>query len=216
MRRGFTLIETVMAIALFGLLAGAIYAVANAALDATRATMDDQASQEKLEAFVRATRNAIAGLPAGGEIFLRFDAGGKAGTPELVFRGKGRYFGMPLIGGGEVVLAAPAMADGTRTFSLVRLPPETSQAESAKARAPGNWLRVLPRVEKVQWEFFSNGEWKIEWPEGSGRPQLVRLRFVQRDEPEAVIELMFWLPPLSAGPPAGEAAPPAIEGVPAP
>ncbi|MCX7868792.1 MAG: type II secretion system protein GspJ [Terrimicrobiaceae bacterium] len=198
----FTLLETILAIALFALLAGALYAVANAALDATRIALEEQAANERLDAFLRATRRAFASLPADGTVALRFDtsAGAAAAAPEIVFTGAGTFFGVPLAGGGELILAAPAMADGTRTFSLARIPPAASELEAAAARKPSAQWPLLPGVGRVEWAFFSNGQWREEWPDGSGRPELVRLRFSRRQAPDDLTEAVFWVPPLRASP----------------
>ncbi len=196
--RAFTLIETVLAVALFGFLAGAIYMVSTAALDATRITLEEQVSQERLGSFLRASRNAFANVPATGEVFLRFETGGSSAIPELVFRGAGVFLGIPGLAGGEVILSAPPQADGTRSFSLKRIPPAISGSELEEARKAAG-IPLLPRVEKVEWAFFIQQEWREEWPQGSGRPELVRLRFFRRDEPEFPVEAVFWIPPLEQG-----------------
>lgn len=196
----FTLLETMLAIGLFAMLAGALYAVANAALDATRIALEEQASNERLEAFLRAARRAFANLPVDGSLALRFDTGPgiSAATPEIVFSGAGTYFGWPLVGGGQLILSAPAMADGTRTFCLARIPPGASEFEIASARKPGSQIPLLPGISRMEWAFFSQGEWREEWPEGAGRPQLVRLRFSRRENPGEIHEAIFWIPPLAA------------------
>lgn len=204
----FTLLETMLALALFALLAGALYATASAALEATRAAMDDQALNERLGAFLRAARNSLASLPADGRVELRINKFDPGGTPELVFSGAGRVFGFPLIGQAQAILSAPAMADGTRAFCLALLPPNPTEAEIRRAGTPQGRIVLLPRVERVEWAFWHQDEWRTEWPQGAGRPELVRLRFAWRDAARAPVEAIFWLPPVQLAPP----QPPTEEG----
>jgi prepilin-type N-terminal cleavage/methylation domain-containing protein len=190
--RAFTLIETVLAVALLGLLAGALYAVTHAALEAARTSMDDQIWYERTDAFLRATRKAFLTMPGRARLGLRYETGGGAATPEIVFADAGSYFGMTTTGGGQIVLTAPAQADGTRTFGVLRIPP----GDTDRRRNPGQWFPLLPKVEKVEWAFLVEGEWRSEWDLDAPRPPLVRLRFVSTDGPASEHELFFWLPSL--------------------
>ena len=97
--RAFTLIETVLAVALLGLLAGALYAVTHAALEAAKTSMDDQIWYERTDAFLRATRKAFLTMPGRARLGLRYETGGGAATPEIVFADAGSYFGMTAAGG---------------------------------------------------------------------------------------------------------------------
>ncbi|GAB4179137.1 MAG: hypothetical protein Fur0032_19770 [Terrimicrobiaceae bacterium] len=201
-RSGFTLIETLVAIALFALLAGALYSVTTAAIEATNAAIEGQATEERLDTFLNAIKRALLNLPADGTIALRYDTTGGAGTPELVFRGNASPFGVGSLAGGEMVLSARPQSDGTRTFSLLRIPKETSTTDLNRLRNGNGWLPLLPRVEKVEWAVFDGGEWVPEW-DTEGRPRLIRLRFVRSDEGD-VVESLFWVPP-AADVPDGDA-----------
>lgn len=203
-RVGFTLLETVLAVAIFGLLAAGLYAVTVAALDSTRAAAEEQTSQERLESFFRAARNAFRNVPASGSVELRYAPGGSR-TAEVVFKGGGPYFGIPSLAGGELILSARPMADGTRLFSLLKVPKLTGSSELGLLREGKEWIPLFARTEKVEWAFFADGEWRDEWPQG-GRPLLARLRFERRDEGDSQ-EALFWIPPLqrSSGGASGDA-----------
>jgi hypothetical protein len=54
----------------------------------------------------------------------------------------------------------------------------------------------LPGVEKVKWLFFKDGEWLEEWPEGAERLKLIRLQFSYDKMPGALIDVIFWIPPI--------------------
>ena len=215
MRRGrapqkaFTLFEVVLALMILGLLSGAVYSITAAALESTKATMAEQAGARRLEAFVRITRDAFLNLPVDAQLFLRIGKSSSgAPVPELVFAETSGTFGVASLGGGSMILSARPQADGTRAFSILRVPANVQGIEYDRLLSQGGWISLLPGVEKVEWSFFRQGEWLEEWPEGSGRPQSVRVRFEYIEMPGSVIDLQFWIPPLA--PP--QQAPPGVQG----
>jgi hypothetical protein len=185
----FTLLETVMALSLMSLLAGALYAATHAAIEATKTNLEDQAWNEKNEAFVRATRRAFLAMPGNARLSLRYETGIGAATPEVVFADSGSYFGIPAVGG-QIILTAPAQSDGTRTFGVLRVPKEELSRRSDKWQ----WFPLMANVEKVEWAFLMGEDWKSEWTPEMERPKLVRLRFTSVDGPGALQEHFFWLP----------------------
>jgi prepilin-type N-terminal cleavage/methylation domain-containing protein len=198
--RGFTLLETLLALVLFALLAGAVYQVSSASVDASTIATSEAAASERLEAFLRATRNAFLNMPAKAAVSLRPDPSG-SGAPDLVFTGTGTYFGTGELAGGALVVSARARSDGTRVIALRREP--RAEAGFGRAGASGSWLPLLPRVERVRWDFFVDGQWREEGVDGR-RPLLVRLRFSRAEDPQHPVEAVFWLPPLSGQPPVAE------------
>ena len=169
--QGFTLFEVILALMILGLLSGAVYSITAAALESTKATLTEQAASRRLEAFVRITRDAFLNLPADGKLFLRF---GKAS-----------------------ILSARPRADGTRVFSILRVPADLQGIDYDRLMDQGAWIPLLRGVEKVSWLFRQQGQWVEEWPEGGGRPESIRLRFDYIDLPGRVIDLQFWIPPLA-------------------
>lgn len=207
--RAFTLFEVVIALMILGLLSGAVYSITTAALQATKATMAEQSGMRRLEAFVRITRDAFLNLPVDAELFLRIGkSSAGAPVPELVFAETSGTFGMPSLGGGSMILSARPRADGTRAFSILRVPANIRGLEYDRFTESSAWVPLLPGVEKVVWLFFRQGEWVEEWPEGSGRPESVRLLFEYIEIPGSEIGLQFWIPPLA--PP--QQAPPGSPG----
>jgi prepilin-type N-terminal cleavage/methylation domain-containing protein len=196
--QGFTLFEVVIALMILGLLSGAVYSITTAALEATKATMAEQSGMRRLEAFVRTTRDAFLNLPVDAQIFLRIGKSSSgAPVPELVFADTSGTFGMASLGGGTMILSARPRADGTRAFSILRVPADIRGLEYDRFTESGAWVPLLPGVEKVAWTFLRQGEWVEEWPEGSGRPESVRLTFEYIEIPGSEIGLQFWIPPLA-------------------
>jgi prepilin-type N-terminal cleavage/methylation domain-containing protein len=198
-RSGFTLFELIMALMILGLLSGAVYSISNAALETTKAVISEQAASRRLEAFLKVTRDSFSNLPADGKVFFRM-AKSPTGSPvpELVFMETSGTFGISSLGGGSLILAARPKADGTRTFSILRLPPNSQGIELERLRSQGAWVSLLPGVEKIKWLFFKAGEWVEEWEEGAERLRLVRLQFSYDKMPGAPIDVIFWIPPILA------------------
>lgn len=195
---GFTLFEVILAMMILGLLSGAVYTITSAALESSKATIAEQTGMRRLEAFVRVTRDSFFNLPADAKVFLRMGKSPSgAPIPELVFSETTGTFGVASLGSGSLILAARPMADGTRTFSILRVPADVQGNDYDRLMAEGAWIPLLPGVERVEWAFWRQGEWVEEWPEGSERPAAVRLRFESIDLPGSVLDLQFWIPPLA-------------------
>lgn len=210
---GFTLFEVILALMILGLLSGAVYTITSAALESTKATIVEQAGARRLEAFARVTRDAFLNLPADAKIFLRMGkASSGAPVPELVFSETTGTFGVASLSGGSLILSAKPRADGTRVFSILRVPANIPGSEYDRLLSQGAWIPLLPGVEKVAWSFWRQGEWVEEWPEGSGRPESVRLQFQYIDLPGSLLDFQFWIPPLAAP----QVAPPVNEPTPKP
>lgn len=197
-QKGFTLFEVIMALMILGLLSGAVYSISLAALEASKSVNAEQASARRLEAFLRITREAFLNLPADGNLSFRISKSASgAPVPELVFAETSGTFGVPSLGGGSLILAARPKADGSRTFSILRVPSEIDASEMERLVTKGDWISLLPGVSRVAWFFFNGNEWVREWPEGAGRPRLVRLEFSYDPMAESLIDVQFWIPPLA-------------------
>ena len=197
-QEGFTLFEVIMALMILGLLSGAVYSISSAALEASKSVMTEQTSARRLEAFLRITREAFLNLPADAALSLRISKSSSgAPVPELVFAETSGTFGVPSLGGGSLILAARPRADGSRTFSILRVPGKIDASAMDRLIAKGDWISLLPGVNRVAWFFFNGNEWVEEWPQGAGRPQLVRLQFSYDPMGATPIEVQFWIPPLA-------------------
>jgi len=195
---GFTLFEVIMALMILGLLSGAVYSISSAALEASKSVITEQTSARRLEAFLRITREAFLNLPADANLSLRISKSTSgAPVPELVFAETSGTFGVSSLGGGSLILAARPRADGSRTFSILRVPSEIDASAMERLVTKGDWISLLPGVSRVAWFFFNGNEWVEEWPQGAGRPQLVRLQFSYNPMAETLIDVQFWIPPLA-------------------
>jgi prepilin-type N-terminal cleavage/methylation domain-containing protein len=202
----FTLLEVILSMAILAMLAASVYAITSSSISAARTAMDQQLVLRRLDAFLRVTRDALLNLPGQGTVSLEIGKGkGGETEPRLILGKVQGLFGMPSLGGASLMLAAKARSDGTRTICMVRIPTRLSDREmEAALNAPG--VPLLPKVRKPHWSFFQGSEWKEEWPNGSPRPQLVRLQ-LEIDEVPDPIEAIFYVPPVAAP----QAAPPGTQ-----
>ena len=206
-RRGaaFTLFEVILALAILGILTGAVYEIASAALEASKATLAEQSASRRLEAFLSVTRDAFLCLPREGRVSLRFArAASGAPVPEIVFEEAAGVFGIPSLGGGSLILSARPQSDGSRTLSVLRVPKDGGGITRVPLRSA--WIPLLPHVEHVGWSFFSKAGWRDEWLAESGRPLAVRLQMNCLDLAGSKIDAHFWIPPL-ASPAPGDQTP---------
>lgn len=192
--KAFTILEVILAMAVLALLTGAIYAISMAAMQATQETLEEQLTIRRLEGFLRITRDAFLNLPANGSVYL--DSSSNNGTPDLFFDNANSLFGIPSLGGGILVLSARPKPDGTRSFSILRIPKNVQGNDRDRLYQEGHWTSLLPKAIKPHWSFFSDGQWLDEWPQGAGRPQLVRLEMNFRAFHDPIVAT-FYLPPIS-------------------
>lgn len=196
--QGFTLLEIMLSMTVLALLAGAIYAISAAAIGSTRETLVEQLTVRRVNGFLEITRDAFLNLPANGNISLNPPSPSSSnGVPDLNFENATDVFGIPSLGGGTLVLSALARNDGTRTFSILRLPKNVQGSDRDHFYEDEHWVKLLPKVTKPHWSFFRDGTWLDEWAYGSGRPQLVRLQM----EVEGInnpIEAIFYIPRLAS------------------
>ncbi len=196
--QAFTLIEVVVSMGILALLAASVYAIVGSSITASRIAMDQQLVLRRVDAFLTVTRDAFLNLPAEGSVSYEIGKGAGGQAEQRIILEKARnLFGLPSLGGGKLVLAARPQSDGTRTITLLRIPPNAQPLDITHAlEAPG--IPLLPGVIKPRWSFYfyANGNWTEECPEGS-RPSLVKLQFELNDLPDP-IESIFQVPPVTA------------------
>ncbi|MFZ4115550.1 MAG: prepilin-type N-terminal cleavage/methylation domain-containing protein [Chthoniobacterales bacterium] len=187
----FTLLEVILAMAIMVLLAGAIYSISSAAIESTKEAIVEQFTLRRLAGFLQITRNAFLNLPANGAVFLSNDSNNT--IPDLTFENATGLFGIASLAGGTLTLSAQPNSNGSRTFSILRIPKNVQGTDLNHLYQNASWIKLLPNVQKPHWSFFNKGEWVDEWPRGSPRPQLVRLEMEVAGIPEP-LESIFYVP----------------------
>jgi prepilin-type N-terminal cleavage/methylation domain-containing protein len=120
-RRGLTLLEVVVGLAILALLAGAIYGIVMGAVESTATLAGLARDDRRVEAFLERTRTAFAHLPAGATVELKVIEAEPL-RQELTVRGVGDAFVWGERGGWEkpAVTIAPQRWPDDRPAAPVR------------------------------------------------------------------------------------------------
>jgi prepilin-type N-terminal cleavage/methylation domain-containing protein len=217
-RRAFTLVEVILAMLIFSLLAGAVFMSVSAVSNASAILGTEQMNHRKLDALVRWCRRGFANLSSQSEIFLRTrDAGAAGRAVELIIRRAPGAFSLGEFDarGSDILLSAMPDGRGGAAFSLARLPGGLSGSDFDQALAEAEWFPILEGIRTLRWEFWNPTEQRFEeeWPEGRPLPELIRLQLTLVDGNE--IGATFRLPRLTQ-PAVNPAAPPAPDPTPTP
>lgn len=200
-RQGFTLIEVMLALMIFTLLAGAVFTSVQAVSSASAVLGVEQLRARKIDAFLTWVRRGFRNLSGRSEVILRTrDSGGAGRAVELIIRRAPGAFSLGEFdaNGGEVVLSAIPDGRGTATISVTRFPSSMSVSDSVKFLEKAEWLPLLEGVRTLQWTFWNPDEQKFieEWTEGQPLPKLVHLK-MGLDSGE-IVEAVFRPPQLTA------------------
>lgn len=201
-RRGFTLIEVVLAIALIALLVGGVYAVARGAFEVGNEVVYNQQRSMLVHSFLELARTNFEKMPGNAQIELSTDAMGNEFLSELIITGYPLAFvwsGVPA-GSEEVIIRTEKESRGS-----VRVVAQYLTEEEAEERQGGQdaydmgvKLTLLSGIRLLQWRFYDvrTEEWETEWEDNTRRPSLVELtlEFFDAQEP---VRSVFWIPTMT-------------------
>jgi prepilin-type N-terminal cleavage/methylation domain-containing protein len=198
-RRGFTLVEVILALGIFAVLAGAIFAAVQAVSNASAILGVEQLRARKTDALLSWMRQGFRALPARAEVVLRTRDSGAGGLAvELIIRRAPGAFGLGEFdaAGADLVLGAIPDGRGGATLQVARFPGTWTLDELSRNLRREDWLPLFEGIRTLRWSFWSPEEKRFfeEWPEGSGRPVLVRLQMTLASGEE--IEAVFRPPNL--------------------
>lgn len=199
-RAAFTLIEIMLALAIFAVLAGAVFMSVQAVSNASAMLGVEQMRARKIDAFLSWCRRGFRSVSSRSEMTLRTRETGSAGLAvELILRRAPGAFplGEADAAGGDLILAAIPDGRGTAVFSIARFPGTWSLEDTEKQLKPEDWFPLLEGIRTLQWGFWDNtsAEFVDMLPEGSPLPELVRLRMSLETGEE--IEAVFRPPKLT-------------------
>lgn len=197
--QGFTLVEVILALGIFAIIAGAIFVAVQAVSSASAVLGVEQLRARKTDALLSWMRQGFRGVPARGELILRTrDTGAGGRAVELIIRRAPGAFGLgePDALGGDLVLGALPDGRGGATLHVARFPGSWSLQELSRNLRPEDWIPLYEDIRTLRWTFWVPEEQRFieEWPEGRGRPELLRLQMTLASAEE--IEAVFHLPNL--------------------
>lgn len=207
-RSGFTLVEVILAMLIFSLLAGAVFLSVSAVSNASAVLGVEQMNHRKLDAFVRWCRRGFSNLTGQSELFLRTrDAGAAGMAVELGLRRSPGAFSLGEFDarGSDVLLSAVPDGRGGAVFSVARLPGGLVGDDFDRALGEAEWFPVLDGIRTLRWSFWNPLENRFveEWEEGRGMPEMIRLALTLLDgnETEAVFRIPRLASPQTGGAP---------------
>ena len=227
-RAGFTLLEMVVALAVFVIIIAGVFAIAQGSMELST---DMRVSQERSmirQNFIEFLRESFRRLPGDADITLEVQAARGSYVPTLsVFNGGDAFTPGPAIGpDASVDLFANEMPGGYLRVGLRMVDAdETSQRRNAQGLAPQRRkggpndvvLPLIDRVGRFEWQFYDaqQQKWVNTW-KGPGRPLFAELKFALDDGD--VSRSVFWIPPIMKRPLNGVPMQPALgpDGLPLP
>ncbi len=193
----FTLFEVLIAMTIFFLLAGGIFATVRSAFTASAEVASSQLDAERANAFQALMRKMFGALPADAKLETRVrKEPGRGDVVELLIWPAPPFlrFGSG-VGDGAAISALP---DGRGQFnlSLASFRVEDSADERDRDLAKAGWLPLLPGVGQVRWRFAPprNPVMAEAWNAGSGRPGLAELTLRMAGGTDEISS--YWVPPL--------------------
>lgn len=213
-RAGFTLLEMVVALAVFVIVIAGVFSIANGTMQLSSDITEAQERSMIRQNFIEFLRESFRRLPGDAEITMDVTAQRGSYVPSIaVFNGGEAFSPGPAIPpDASVELYADEMPGGYLRVGL-RLydADETSQRRSnlgmaSKRRKPGPNDVVLPLIERVmrfEWKFYNaqTQKWEGVWKEGDPRPMFAELQFALDDG--QVSRSVFWIPPILKRNPTG-------------
>ncbi len=218
-RRGFTLLEVVIAVTILALLTGSIYGLLRqsvmAAADLETAEKEDQA----IHHFIELCRSTLESLPGGATFTAEVIEEG-AMRQELTISGvfDAFSFGEDPVSESDTVLGlqpyeSPSGAEShtplyTIAISREDFAPQGEDGEMA-IRVGGNdeffapdeegryWLPLLPAIASLQWQFWDEDEeiWIETWDDEESRPPMIELQ-LQPAGRSLPIRVVYDIPPV--------------------
>ena len=210
-RGGFTLIEMIITLCVFVMLAASVFGIFGATLESAGALQDNQNRQDQVEALAAWLKQSFLALPANGTL--------------VSYHRDGRPFHVSGIIWGEdtdlKALDLQAQANGNYTLRLATCVAASSPDDQASNTAGTAgyspalarfqtevfnddpalaWRPLMRDLRSVDWRFRvpNSNDWQDTF--SSGKPVLTQLTFQPAGMPTSIVD-DFWIPPTA--PPVG-------------
>ena len=222
-RGGFTLLEMIVALAVFVIIIAGVFAIAKGSMDLSADLSETQERSMIRQNFIEFLRESFRRVPGDADITLDVKTSRGAYVPTVsVFNGGDAFTPGPPISPDESVdLFATEMPGGYLRVALRHVDAdETSRRRNALGSGPGTGTSsrrsgggaaesVLPLIDHVgtfEWQFYDaqQQKWVNKWT-GPGRPLFAELKFALDDG--EVSRSVFWIPPVLKRPLNGAAVP---------
>lgn len=194
--RGFSLVEMILALGIFALLAGAVFISVQAITTASVTLAEEQMRARRMDAFLTWCRRGFRAVPPRALLILRTRDTGPAGLAvELILRRSPGAFSLGEwdARGPDLVLAALPDGKGTATLAIARFPGAWSLDDLGKNLRDQDWLPLLEGIRTLRWSFWDPvaAQFVEQWPPDTPLPELVRLqmRMATGEEVDSVFRI---------------------------
>lgn len=203
----FSLIEVLLATAIFFLLLGGIFAVVSASNRVTGEIVLSQLEAKRFDAFQRFLRTFFINLPADSSLELRVrNWQGRGASLEILVEPAPAI--LPTADGADeslgVAITGVPDGSGLLTMSIARFSSVDGENERDKMLDGAEWTPLLPDIRRVRWRFAARNDatFSETWEPAQGRPGLAELTVERADG--TIDVLAFGIPPIILLPPGEE------------
>ena len=177
---GFTLLEVLLSVAIFLLLAGGIFTAVSVTMTASGEITLARLESERLDALQRFLRTLFSNLPGPAQIELRVRPGaGRGNVVELLLAPTPDFvnFSRHAEESGGIVLSALPDESGRFTLAFKNFGAELSPQDRDRQLSGPGWIALLPGIREVRWRFSSSNDkgFQETWDAANGRPALAEL-----------------------------------------
>ena len=210
----FTLIEMIITLSVFLLLAGAIFSIFGATLQSAATLQENQNREDSSQALAAWLRHIFIGLPADGVLFSYHRESESSGVSGIVWGSGNDLHALDVVaqpnGLWELRLAAYQSDNSQSEASMQAAVVAAFQTQILNHEQELTWRPLLRDLKRVSWQFRGvNSTTWVDATSGS-KPNLVQLVFQPAGMLNEVVD-DFWLPPLvPAGNPALPIATPSV------
>ena len=202
---GFTLIEVLLGLALFGILVGGIFAVQRGAMEVSQGVVERQGKTMRMHSFCELLRRNFESLPGNARVHLLPTGGANSGLSDVVFKDFPLAFTWPGVPAGSTsVIFRTARADGgvglqASLFYLDEEQTKDFEENKLDERKVLARLNLMEGIQTLDWRFFNDAtqQWEVEWPRTqTARPSFVEMTLTYLDGQDPV-RLVFWIPQMA-------------------
>lgn len=200
----FTLIEMVVALSIFVLLIGGIFAIANGTLELSNDLTYAQERALMRQNLIEFLRKSFRTLPGDASLELRVQNVGSTYLPALSVYNGGTSFspGPAIAPDASIEVYTEERPGGYLRIGLRGLDADQTlsarQNRAVKADKTAE-LPLLDNVSRFEWRFYEprSNQWVNFWKEQQGRPLFAELLLALDDGLES--RAVFWIPPVVRG-----------------
>jgi len=198
--RGFTLLEMIITLAIFVLLAAAVFGMLTGIIESTGTLQDNQNRTDQISALNAYMKNKLEGMPVASSLVSYQRGDGEGLVQNGIVYGTANF---------ASVIDAKVQANGyytlrLATFSTTSAPGEPQDARQVLAQDASSddpslvWTPLVKDIKTLDWKFldFNQTQWVDLWT-SSTKPNLVEFSL----QPASDLQLTtmdFWLPKIDA------------------